>query len=146
MPSLLAYAIRTSSPKDSLSSGPSGIGYAYPELFPEKNYKSSKIFAEATASLMKNSGMTLANVIGVVPSEESISELINQPEIEAIVYFTFGNASQGYAGLHGNIFYESNKPIIGLRKNLWGGDPSSKDKLDPKELVEELKLFHQHRD
>ena len=141
MPSLLAYAIRTSSPKDSLSSGPSGIGYAYPELFPEKNYKSSKIFAEATASLMKNSGMTLANVIGVVPSEESISELINQPEIEAIVYFTFGNASQGYAGLHGNIFYESNKPIIGLRKNLWGGDPSSKDKLEPKELVEELKLL-----
>jgi hypothetical protein len=139
MPSLLAYTIRTSTPKDSLSSGPSGIGYSYPVLFPQN--RTGEIFAQATGSLMKQSGMTVANVIGVVPSKESITDLINQPDVEAIVYFTFGNATQGYAGLHGNVAYESEKPIIGLRKNLWGGDPSSKDKLEPKELVEQLKLL-----
>ena len=35
MPSLLAYAHRTARPThDSLSAGPSGIGYTYPQLFP----------------------------------------------------------------------------------------------------------------
>ena len=140
MPSLLAYAIRTKTSKDSLSAGPSGIGYAYPMLFPT-NSTIGATFARATAMLMKQSGMTLANVIGVVPSKESITDLISQPEIDGIVYFTFGNASQGYAGLHGNVAYESDKPVIGLRKNLWGGDPTSKDKLEPKELVEQLKVL-----
>ena len=138
MPSLLSYVVRTSTSKDSLSTGPSGIGYAYPNLFPNN---ARQMFAVATASLMKQSGMTIANVIGVVPSKESVSDLAQQSDIQALVYFTFGNATQGYAGLHGNVAYEYGTPVIGLRKNLWGGDPSSKDKLEPKELAEQLKLL-----
>ena len=95
MPSLLSYTIRTSTAKDSLSSGPSRIGYAYPMLFPSNVTRD--VFARSTASLMKRGGMTVANVIGVVPSKESVIELTQQPEIEALVYFTFGNASQGYS-------------------------------------------------
>jgi hypothetical protein len=50
---------------------------------------------------MKQTGMSLANVIGVAPSEESVYHIAAQPEVESIVYFTFGVADQGYAGLHG---------------------------------------------
>ena len=42
---------------------------------------------------------------------------------------------------HGNVFYENDTPVVGLRKNLWGGDPASRDKLEPKGLVEQLKLL-----
>ena len=90
---------------------------------------------------MKQSGMSLVNVIGVTPSLESVTALIQQPEIDSMVYFTFGVAAQGYAGLHGNVAYVHGKPVVGLRKNLWGGDPASKDKLEPASLVEQLKLL-----
>ena len=65
MPSVLAYAHRTSSANDSLSTGPSGAGYAYPQLFDPLR---RQLFAKATAQLMRASNMTQANVIGVVPS------------------------------------------------------------------------------
>lgn len=110
-------------------------GYAYPQLYRTVH---KDLFAKATAKLMKMSGMTLANVIGVTPSNESLAHLAAQPEVESLVYFTFGVASQGYAGLHGNVAYINNKPVIGLRKNLWSGDPSSKDKLEPAGLVKQL--------
>ena len=138
MPNIMAYAVRTSTANDSLSTGPSGAGYAYPQLYRTAH---KNLFATATAKLMKMAGMTLANVIGVTPSNDSLAHLAAQPEVESLVYFTFGVASQGYAGLHGNIAYINNKPIIGLRKNLWSGDPSSKDKLEPAELVKQMKLL-----
>jgi hypothetical protein len=61
-----------------------------------------------------------------------------QQEVEAIVYFTFGVADQGYAGLHGNVAYVNNTPVIGLRSNLWG-DGTTGDKLGVAGLIRELK-------
>jgi hypothetical protein len=134
MPSLLAYAARTSTSNDSLSTGPSGAGYAYPQLFPPVQ---RRLFAQATGQLMRQSGMSLANVIGVVPSRASVADIAAQPEVEAVVYFTFGVADQGYAGLHGNVDYVDGTPVIGLRKNLWGNGTSG-DKLGVAGLVKEL--------
>jgi len=91
MPSVLAYAQRTATSNDSLSTGPSGAGYCYPQLFPEAL---KQPFAAATAQLMKESGMTVVNVIGVTPSRESMSLLAAENAVEGIVYFTFGVASQ----------------------------------------------------
>jgi hypothetical protein len=61
------------------------------------------------------SGMTVANIIGVTPSRESVSLLAAEGAVEGIVYFTFGVASQGYAGLHGNVDYVAKTPVVGLR-------------------------------
>ena len=118
-------------------SGPSGAGYAYPQLFPAKQ---GALFAQATAELMVQSGMTVANVIGVAPSKESVLPLAMQAAVDAIVYFTFGVADQGYAGLHGNVAYVNNKPVIGLRSNLWGAAASG-DKVGVAGLVRQLKLL-----
>ena len=54
---------------------------------------------------MNQSGMSLLNVIGVTPSRDSLSALVAEPAVQSVVYFTFGVATQGYAGLHGNIAY-----------------------------------------
>lgn len=135
LPSLLAYAQRTAGANDTLSTGPSGMGYAYPQLFPAGL---NQQFAEATGELMARSGMTVANVIGVVPSAESVVHLASNPRIAGIVYFTFGVASQGYAGLHGNVAYVNGTPVVGLRSNLWG-DATSGDKVGVPGLVRNLR-------
>lgn len=135
MPSVLSYVERTATSNDSLSTGPSGAGYCYPELFPQDL---KRPFAAATAQLMQQSGMTVANVIGVTPSRESVSLLAAERAVEGIVYFTFGVASQGYAGLHGNVDYIAKTPVVGLRLNLWGQDPTG-DKVSVDGLVRELR-------
>ena len=61
MPSLLAYAHRTATANDSLSTGPSGAGYAYPQLHSPTH---RQLFAQATGQLMSAAGMRVANVIG----------------------------------------------------------------------------------
>ena len=42
--------------------------------------------------------------------------------LAALIYYTFGVARQGYAGLHGNVAYVEGTPVVGLRSNLWGDD------------------------
>ena len=68
---------------------------------------------------------------------ESVEALALEPQVSAVVYFTFGVADQGYSGLHGNVAYVHGTPVVGLRKNLWG-DGQSGDKLTPSALVREL--------
>lgn len=135
MPSLLAYVARTATANDSLSTGPSGAGYVYPQLFPETQ---RRLYAQATGYLMNQSGMTVANVIGVTPSRESVADIAAQPEVDAIVYFTFGVADQGYAGLHGNVAYVNEKPVVALRSCLWGTQDEG-DKVGVPGLINELK-------
>ena len=113
MPSLLAYTVRTSTVNDSLSTGPSGAGYSYPQLYTPAM---RDVFAEATNDLMATSGMRVANIIGVTPSEQSVAAIAAQPQVDSIVYFTFGVADQGYSGLHGNVAYVNGKPVVGLRR------------------------------
>eukprot|EP01052_Picozoa_sp_SAG31_P012165 SAG31_NODE_705_length_12695_cov_3.147007_3_plen_232_part_00 len=72
MPSILDYVHRTATANDSLSTGPSGIGYAYPQLYTPKMRRQH---AAATGQLMSKAGMTVANVIGVTPSRQSLAEL-----------------------------------------------------------------------
>ena len=136
MPSVLAYAVRTAGVNDSLSTGPSGLGYAYPQLLPSPAHRD--LYANATSELMTRSGMTLANVIGVVPAEQSVASIAASTAVKAVVYFTFGVADQGYAGLHGNVAYVAGTPVVGLRCNLWG-DASSGDKVGVAGLVRQLK-------
>lgn len=144
MPSLLAYVRRTATVNDSLSSGPSGIGYSYPQLYTPV---ARELHAKATNELMVAAGMRLANVIGVAPSEQSVAALAAQANVDGIVYFTFGVADQGYAGLHGNVAWikgvgggSSSKPVVGLRSCIWpgGGFPNDPDVTDVEGLVRDL--------
>ena len=134
MPSMLAYVARTATANDSLTTGPSGVGYAYPQLYTPT---SREIFAQATNQLMAEARMSVVNVIGVTPSEQSVAVIAAQPEVDGIIYFTFGVADQGYAGLHGNVAYTNGKPVVGLRSCLWG-DGKSGDKVGVEGLIRDL--------
>merc|ERR1719282_1015395 len=113
------------------------MGYAYPQLFSEAH---GKAFAEVTGVLMNRSDMSLLNVIGVIPSAESLAHLVAQEQVRSIVYFTFSLASMGYSALHGNVDYQNNKPIVGARMNLWR-DGTKGDEVGVEGLVSELKAM-----
>ncbi len=100
MPTLLDWVRSNLTANDELSAGPSGVGYAFPSLFPPTQ---AAIFARVTAELMARSGERLLNVLGVTPSAESLLPLMREPSIDAVSYLTFGAARMGYAGLHGNV-------------------------------------------
>ena len=97
-------------------------------------------FGRVTAELMRRSGQRLVNVIGVSPTVESLEALVEQPQVDAVVYFTFGAARMGYAGLHGNVAYLKGKPVVGARLSLWG-DAASGDKVGVDGLAAELKTL-----
>jgi hypothetical protein len=137
MPSMLAYVARTATANDSLTTGPSGVGYAYPQLYTPT---SREIFGLATNQLMAQAQMSVVNVIGVTPSEQSVATIAAQPEVDSIVYFTFGVADQGYAGLHGNVAYVNDKPVVGLRSCLWGNGKSG-DKVGVDGLIRDLRAL-----
>ena len=54
---------------------------------------------------MRQANMSVLNPIGVTPSHDSLSRLAALDEVDAVVYFTFGKAAEGYSGLHGNVDY-----------------------------------------
>ena len=131
MPTVLKYARDAATSNDSLLAGPSGAGYAYPDqLSPGRR----TTFAKATAQMMAASGMRLLNVIGGVPSGESLDALAAQDDIDAIFYYTYG---AGYSGLRGNVAYVNGKPVIGGRRSLWG-DGTKGTMLGPKALIDVL--------
>ena len=137
LPTVLDYVRGTMTANDSLQAGPSGAGYAYPELFPRKQ---AALFAQATGHLMVLANMSVLNPIGVTPSVESLSHLMALPQVASSVYFTFGKAGNGYAGLHGNVDYLYSKPVVGARMNLWGNGFIG-DKVGVSALVRELKTL-----
>ena len=51
---------------------------------------------------MAQAGLRLLNVIGSVPTSESLHQLTAQPHIDALLYWTFDN---DYSGLSGNVAY-----------------------------------------
>ena len=56
MPAVLDYVRGALTANDTLSAGPSGMGYAYPQLFPPQH---APLFAQATAALMSSAGQRL---------------------------------------------------------------------------------------
>ena len=142
MPTVLSWVQATMTANDSLQAGPSGAGYAYPELFPDA--ARSDLFASATGTLMRAANMTVVNPIGVTPSRESMARLAKLDEVNGIVYFTFGKAAEGYSGLHGNVDYIGSTPVVGARMNLWG-EGQSGDEVGVEALVRELKTLPKDR-
>lgn len=142
MPSILDYVRSNLTHLDSLSAGPSGMGYVYPQLFESETYR--ELFARETGGLMRSSNMSLLNVIGVTPSEESVRALANETDIDGLIYFTFGKASDGYAGMRGNVDFVGDTPVVGLRLNLWD-DAASGVKVGVDGLVRELQKLPKGR-
>ena len=131
LPTILSWLTKQASANDTFVAGPSGAGYAFAEKLPGAR---AAPFAEATAELMAQAGLRLVNVIGSVPTSESLHQLTAQPDIDAVLYWTFDS---DYSGLSGNVAYINGKPVIGGRRSLWG-DGSEGTALGPHALADSL--------
>ena len=116
LPTVLSWLQRRATANDTFIAGPSGAGYVLPDRLPSAL---AAPFAEATSRLMSGAGLRMVNVIGDMPTATSVHELAAQPNIDAVLYWTF---DAGYAGLGGNVAYVNGKPIIGGRRSLWGDE------------------------
>ena len=131
LPTILSWLTKHATANDTFIAGPSGAGYAFAEKLPGAR---AAPFAQATAQLMAQAGLSLLNVIGSVPTAESLHELTAQPLIDAVLYWTFDS---DYSGLRGNVAYINGKPVIGGRRSLWG-DGSEGTALGPQALADSL--------
>jgi len=88
----------------------------YPDSY-ERNQLAN--YATRTANFMQQAGnLSVLNIIGSNPSLPYLQPLLDQPQVEAILYYYYVN----YALMNGSILWSANnKPIIGPRFLLWAG-------------------------
>jgi hypothetical protein len=98
--------------KDYFITGPSGLGYIYPDQFPAIDSATSLL-----NRYMEKADLSIVNIIGDNPSEQYLLPFLLQNNIDAIFYYDYSN----YSGLSGDIFWVNWKPVIGGRYNLWSG-------------------------
>ena len=72
--------------------------------------------------MMVDASMSVLNIIGAAPSQESIEHLTSVEGVGALVYYTY---LAGYSGLRGAISYLNGTLVIGGRVSLWGDDSFS---------------------
>jgi len=115
---LYEHASNTESGRDYFIAGPSGMGYIFPDGYPDVAN-----FADITNLYMAKADLNIVNVLGNNLDKLRLPPYLLQHNIEAIFYYGFSD----YSDLDGDIFWLNGKPVIGGRRNLWEGfeTPSS---------------------
>lgn len=96
--------------RDYFIASPSGLGYIYPDLFPQRDS-----YAALTDAFLKKADLRIVNIIGNSLDDIYLSSLMNRDQIDGIFYYYYSN----YAGGHGVIHWINGKPVITGRFNLW---------------------------
>lgn len=106
-------AATTPSGRDGFVSGPSGIGYFYPDLCANPDS-----VAAITGRMMQKADLSIMNVIAQGYNRASLKPFLDQPNIDAILFYEYSN----YSGLNGFSDCIDGKPVISGRFNLNTGD------------------------
>lgn len=105
--------------RDYFVAGPSGLGYMFPEVYPQL-----ESYAKLTNDFMKKSDLSIVNLIGNSMSSTCLTPFASQDQIDAIFFYYYSD----YSGGKGKITWINGKPIITGRLTLWKGtfeDPIS---------------------
>jgi hypothetical protein len=144
-PAVLHYLGRTKTPFDDLVGAPSGVGYTYPSLWGAEKLGAfagltgaalSRTSAAASAAAGAPVAMSAVNVIGDPctngvyfpgcaglnsPNMTALAPLLAQPNVEGLVWYTFGAGYSGWSGTRwGGPAGAAPKPVVGGRVSLWG--------------------------
>lgn len=132
-PAALGLIRRNSSSLDELVSGPSGVGYAYPQTWPAS---SRSAFAALTADGMRRSGMSVVNVLGQNddPPDAALAPLLNESDVAGCLYYPYGG---GYSALEGRMWRLGGKLLVSGRVSLWG-DGKSGTMLGVQPMIDKL--------
>jgi len=98
---------------DVFVAGPSGAGYAYPDLMGPTELAD---FAASTTEAARRSGLRLLNVMGDRYDTASAAAMAGTGT-DGIFWYNYSP----YDGLHGNITFVGDVPVIGARAMLWVG-------------------------
>lgn len=98
---------------DVFVAGPSGAGYAYPDLMSDEALAT---FAAASRSAARAAGLGVVNVLGSKFSASAADAMAEG--MDGVLWYEF----DPYDGLHGSISFSSHGvPVIGARFMLWQG-------------------------
>jgi len=106
------HASTSENGRDYFVSGPSGLGYVYPD-----RYKDLDGYASLTNSFMEKGDLRIVNIIGNSDNDKYLEPYLEQPNIDAIFFYFFSN----YSGGAGKVKWVKNKPVIYARYNFWDG-------------------------
>jgi len=115
-------AYNSTTGRDYFVAAPSGLGYFYPEAFPEMLSN-----AELLNRYMKKGDLSIVNVIGNSRNPD-LAAYTQCSNIDAVFYYMYSD----YAGWKGKIMWSNDKPIIGGRFALW------QDKESPVSLAQKI--------
>ena len=109
-PTQMKYIYDSATVKDGFTAAPSGLGYSYPDIFAAPDSG-----AAITSRIMAKADLNILNVISgnYVPS--SLAPYLEQPNIDAVLYYSYEN---NYWGGHGFTDCINGKPVISARYNL----------------------------
>jgi len=114
-PTIMKYvydrASNTSNAQDYFVASTSGLGYMYPNLYPNLN-SSTNLLNE----YMNKADLNILNIIGTQYNDNDMLPFLQQPNIDAIFYYGYDS----YAD-NGDIRWINNKPVIEGRYNFWDG-------------------------
>ena len=115
-------AYNSTTGRDYFVAAPSGLGYFYPEGFPDMLTN-----ADLLNKYMKKADLNIVNVIGNARNPD-LAAYAQCSNIDAVFYYMYSD----YAGWKGKIMWSNNKPIIGARFAMWG------DKDSPQTVAQKI--------
>ena len=97
---------------DDFVSGPSGAGYCFPALLPDR-----RRFAEYTVAHLRASRLRIVSVLNAGGDMTQTRELLEQPDVLGVIYKDYApyNAKQGA------LWWHQGKPCMAYRFLLWEG-------------------------
>eukprot|EP00049_Salpingoeca_infusionum_P019130 m.360371 g.360371 ORF g.360371 m.360371 type:complete len:634 (+) comp19009_c0_seq1:159-2060(+) len=117
-PLILDYIYSQATENDSFVTGPSGVGYIYPDSFDPPNLDS---FASMTSTYMEAADMRIVNIINNEVFSDSIKPLAQNNQTDAVFLYTYGDC---YSGGKGAMYWSGSTPIITGRATMWGNGTS----------------------
>ncbi len=96
--------------RDYFVAAPSGLGYLYPDGYPEMLSNTDLL-----NKYMKKADLSIVNVIGNLRNPD-LTAYAQCSNVDAVFYYMYSD----YAGWKGKIIWINDKPIIGARYTMWG--------------------------
>lgn len=109
-PRTIAHFYQTATGNDDFVCGPSGYGYQFPNLLPERISA-----AQETALWSKRVGLDLVTVLDSGGAPERLKEWLEQAEVSGILYKDYAP----YNKRQGAVAWHAGKPAVAYRFLLW---------------------------
>eukprot|EP01105_Mastigella_eilhardi_P002262 TRINITY_DN12765_c0_g1_i1.p1 TRINITY_DN12765_c0_g1~~TRINITY_DN12765_c0_g1_i1.p1 ORF type:complete len:546 (-),score=78.80 TRINITY_DN12765_c0_g1_i1:214-1851(-) len=107
-PLILDYYHRTMTVNDEFVTAASGVGYIFPDEFPQGGFQDLAMYSRLTSDLMAKSGQRVLSVIGGQFNLDTCNTLLQDSTASALLWYDYVN----YAGMAGRVYRSPQGKII----------------------------------